>query len=524
MGLSISEIARDNRAFIYDTLEQYEQQLQPSSSEDEELVRRAVFSVRNKSVLFERFIPFSAVLNTIVQDVRAAEVTVDFKRDRITCSCMQKDLCRHKVGVMLALYQYFGSVQDWSSKWRAKKSVQLNTLAEERSPESWQRMVDEVLGHLLKDDRRIESYLLASLVDAARVKLRRHMPFEREWQPLFKLFIEMAMLNKVWIHLIKTNSPMQSDYFQYFVDKTSDTIEEHIKELQATPRLFSMDPFYDKLQEMARDLVLQEQGMPHLRLNIYLIFWAQVFTENKRIEVELAALDALPSINTDVDVRTLKAPFYVLLKDDAALQQVLTLVSPHTIDTFVAIARFAKQQAFPTAASQILRALLPYLQEFIQETLPPMRRQLFTRLIDTLFTTVDLTEEEELLLYSAYGKHGVQPFSDYLIRQERFADWAALHQLYPSSIAHLDAYGLKKVVANAPEVTLPLYHYYAMDEIRQKSRMNYKQAVRIWRSMKSASKKAGKMSFWEDYIQTVRQQYKRLRALQEEIDKSNLLI
>lgn len=523
MGLSISEIARDNAMFIQQELEKYEQQLHPSSSEDIELVRRAVFSVRNKSILFDRFIPFSTVLYTIVQDVRAADVLVDFKRKQITCSCPQPDICRHQVGVILALYQYFGSVQDWSSTWRAKRSVQLNSLASDRSPESWQRMVDEVLSHLLKEDRRIESYLVASLVDAARTKLLRHMPFEREWQPLYKLFIELAMLNKVWAHLIKTSSPIESDYFQYFVDKSLETIASYVKEPEARSRLFATDPFYDALQDMVLTLLLQEKGVPHLRLNIYLLFWSSVFTENKRITAELVALEGLRLVKTDIAIDTIPALFYVMLKNDEALEQVLTKVSPDNLDTFIAIARFSQKQSFIEASAQILKAVLPYLEQFIQQILQPMRRQMFTRSIDQLYAEIELTEEQELTLYSAFGKYGVQPFSEYLIRKKRFSDWAALHQLYPSSISYLDACGLKVVLAEAPEVTLPLYHYYAMDEVGQKSRMNYKQAVRIWRSMKSAAKKAGKMTFWHDYIQAVRQNYKRLRALQEEIEKSNLL-
>lgn len=35
--------------------------------------------------------------------------------------------------------------------------------------------------------------------------------------------------------------------------------------------------------------------------------------------------------------------------------------------------------------------------------------------------------------------------------------------------------------------------------------------------------KSGKVNYWTDYIQTVREQFKRLRALQEELEKGNLL-
>ena len=60
-----------------------------------------------------------------------------------------------------------------------------------------------------------------------------------------------------------------------------------------------------------------------------------------------------------------------------------------------------------------------------------------------------------------------------------------------------------------------------MEELAQKTRMNYKQAVRIWKGMRSAAKKAGKTAYFEQYIQIIRTDYKRLRALQEELDKAN---
>ena len=214
MGLSIPVIARDHADFINRELEKYERELHPSSSEDEELVRRAVFSVRNKSVLFERYNTATSTLFTVVQDVRPAEVTIDFRYQHTACTCPQQ-LCRHQLGTLLGLYQYFGSVQEWAARWRAQKLVQLTNLATERTPESWKRMVDEVMNHLLPAGRRIESYLVTSIIDNAHMKLRRYMPLEREWQPIYKLFVELAVLNKIWGHFIATASPIHSDYFEY---------------------------------------------------------------------------------------------------------------------------------------------------------------------------------------------------------------------------------------------------------------------------------------------------------------------
>lgn len=95
--------------------------------------------------------------------------------------------------------------------------------------------------------------------------------------------------------------------------------------------------------------------------------------------------------------------------------------------------------------------------------------------------------------------------------------------LSPTSLSHIELFGLKDVLEHDPALVLPLYHLYAMQEVEQKSRMNYKQAVRIWKMMKSAAKKSNKLTYFERYIESMQQRFKRLRALQEEIEKGKLL-
>lgn len=520
MGLSIPVIARDNADFINRELEKYTQELHPSSAEDEELVRRAVFSVRNKSVLFERYNTVGEKLFTVVQDVRPAEVTMDFRLQHLSCTCPQP-LCRHQLGTLLGLYQYYGSVQEWAAGWRAKKSVQLHQLASERTPESWRQMVDEVMSHLLPANRRIEGYLVSSILDNAHTKLRRYTPLEREWQPIFRLYTELAVLNKLWSHLLATDSPIQTNYFQYAIDQRYDYMLDVVPELSSKSRLFATDPFYDAMQDSVRELLLQEGGLPHLRLSFFLLCWERVFNDRKRAlrELEtLAGMDSPPDIPLDI-VRLL---FHILLRDDRAIEDHLAHLDEKNLQLYEVLVHFALNIFNEQAAALILKAMLPHLQQYIHQELPAHMRQGFTNNLNVLYAEIELTESEELMLYRAFGRYGIQSYSDYLLQKERYEEWAALHQLHPSSISYLESIGLKQVLAEKPAAALPLYHHYAMEEIRQKSRMNYKQAVRIWKKMKAAAKKAGKTSYFENYIETVRTQYKRLRALQEELDKAQL--
>lgn len=531
MGLSVSTIAREQNLFIINQLEHIEKSLHPSVTEDEELVRRALFAVRNKSVIFDRFIPSSLALYANVLDVRQTQVTVSFLNNEIVCSCPQEGWCRHKVSVILSLYQYLDSVQEWAAKWRAKKGVNLHLLASDRTPDNWLAMANEVMTHLLPEGRIIEKFHISNIADNAHSKLKKHLPFEREWQPIYQLFMEIAILNKLWQHLNQSKSILNSDYFEYFFDRRFEVIQDTIREISGKSRLFATDPFFDSLQVLVRELLLERNHQIGRRLNIYLLLWDTIFIEKRRAEIELGILQQYkdtPSSNTnlsdDVPLSTVLNVFHILLKNYEALNENLKKINANQMTIYFGLAKFSISRNDSLANEVILKAMLPHLNEYINNYLLPSQRQLYVRRVNGLYEHISLTDQEELILYSAFGIYGVQPYSNYLLKGKRYDEWVALHQVYPSSISYLESCGLKEVLEEAPEVTLPLYHYYALEEVNQKSRMNYKQAVRIWKMMKSAAKKSGKTNFWTDYIYTVRDQFKRLRALQEELEKGNLLV
>lgn len=527
MGLSVSTIVKDQERFIRDQLERAGRSLHPSVTEDEELVRRALFAVRNKSVVFNRFNSVYGILETTVQDVRPTDVVIDFRKERIICACPQSGSCRHRLSVLLSLFQYIDSVQDWATMWRAKKSVNLHVLAKERSPENWLAMVDEVMAHLLKDDHPIEGIFVSSIAENAHEKLRTHTPFEREWQPIFRLFMELAVLNRLWDHLIKTNSPIQTKYFEYFFDRRFDLMKNDIDILSGKSRLFATDPFFDTIQELVRSILIDGRELEDKRLNLYTVFWNSIFIEKPRAEKELAILQKLLATgeyDENVALQNVCTIFYILLKKHDELKQNLEHIGPQDVMIFLGLARFAFEQLDEVAGELILRAILPSIHEFINVIVLPAYRQMYVKRIDALFEKIHLQEQEQLALFSAFGMYGIQPYSSYLLKTKQFDKWVALHQLHPSSISYLESCGLKEILQEAPEVTLPLYHYYAMQEVNQKTRVNYKQAVRIWKQMKNAARKSGKVNYWTNYIETVRDQFKRLRALQEELEKGNLLV
>lgn len=545
MALSISALTREHAETIQKVLEQYETALHPSSMEDEEIVRRAVFSVRNKSVKPDKYNPKTTTIFCTVHDVKHASVSFTLQSGTVSCSCPQ-EMCRHQLGVTLMLYQYIGSVQDWTAKWRSKKTAALQTLASERSPKSWARMVHEVTTHLIPANKKLETFLFANIIENIHLKLRKYLPLEREWQPVFKLFIEIAVLNKIWAHLIANEQKFTSDYIDFTIQKRITSIKATLAELSERPQLFAVEPFYDAIQQELRRFVMQADGLDARRYDLYLACWKAIFNEPKRARTELKQLqtytnNSIPHVFVEAvaaamlqekkqsPIETAKQLDLLNLQTFESRLKASEEEATHPIDysqivtridLAVPLAQFLLDTGRIDHAREILRAILPGLATHING-LPRMYREYFCRSVHELYKQIELTQQEQLMLYGAFGRFGVTPYSEYLLTNKLYQDWVALHQLFPSSIQHLEAIGLKEVIEQQPASALPLYHFYAMEELRQKSRMNYKQAVRIWRSMKNVAKKAGKMAYFEDYIGAIRQQYKRLRALQEELDKAN---
>lgn len=525
MSLSFSEIAHAHKDFIQHTLQTFEEQLHPSIEEDADLVTRAMFTVRNHAIKPPYYSTVGQFLVCQIQDVGTSEISINFEKKLITCSCQNKDICRHKLAVIFKLSQYFISLQQWLQVWRSKKALDLHSAAATRSPESWQKIADEVLQDSIRGNQPIEPYVLAMLQESLRKKIQRHRPYEQEWQELFNLFMEVAIIKHFLLHATKTKMDMKHHYSHIFLENTLSRIQHSIDSLSKTTQLFATEPFFDALQQNVRDILLLNNvtGTLSFRLNLYLQFWTKLFTENKRVTAELTILEQLEIPNKDLELDVVQAIFYILLQQQASLVRVVEAMHEENVESYIEVTDYLLRKGYIDEATVILKKALPLLQTVMQQMRQPVRRQKFTRKLDYLYEQISLTEEEELALYTSFGRYGLESFSDYLLRHKRYEHWVALHQLHSSSIPYLDQCGLKEVVAYAPEIALPLYHYYAMEEIQQKSRQNYKQAVRIWRAMKSASKKAGKLDYFTDYLDAVQQKYKRLRALQEEINKSNLL-
>lgn len=521
MNMNISEVANRYEGFIRNQMAEIDLQLHASDAEDEELVRRAAFLARHNYVKINTFSETQNTIQFVVQDAMPTLVQLNMNTDRISCNCPREIWCRHKVAAIFVLYQYIDSLSDWLDNFRRSKSTQLHLLKDERSPESWLALVERVYKANLFRQTSLTPYLLESIFQDMQRQVFRETPLEREWQSLFKLFTHMALVIHTWKHLEDVHKSY-GGYIIRFIDNEKGNIREHIRTTSSKSRLFATDPFYDTLQTMVRRFTLQEKGFFGHRLMIYKNFWESMFNEKARRENELQTIRQTTQVADDVRIESIESMFYIMLKNYEELGRELSKMKEEDLLLWLDLAQFAANNNDYEALSMILRTMLPHLDAFINNHISIRYRPNFVGAFHRLCSYINLNDEEAEVLFAAAGTYGLQPYSLFLVERGRFTEWSALHHRFPSSLGYLENCGLKTVVEQKPEVLLPLYHSLAMNELGQKSRQHYKQAVQVWKKMKTAAKKSGKNEFWNQYIDQTKKQYKRLRALQEEIEKGNL--
>lgn len=523
MNTNVSEIAHLYEDFLRNKMVELNIELDSSNDNDEETVRRAAFLARHNYVKLRSFRADLGRIQFAVQDAGTPTVTILANDEKTSCDCPMKKPCRHQLAALFTLYQYIDSLAGWLEDFRNKKNVQLRLLNEERTPESWLKLVQQVYRQNLYNQQKVNPFLMESIYADMLQQINRYTPLEREWSSMYQLFTRISLLSHTWKHLQATAEAPRSHYIN-FIEHEAAQLKELIRQSATKSRLFALDPFYEALQQVVNYFLLHQDGYFDGRLNIYTLFWEAMFQDKRSREIELAVLQTEHHFSADVDLNAVYAMFYIMLDKRPEFKQMLEAIDAKQLLVWTDLAHFANRNGYGDMLAMIVRAMLSHLSSFINEWLAARYRSSFVAEFNELCKVVDLTDEENEMLFAASGMYGIQPYSRYLIKQRRFIEWAALHQRFPSSLSYLELCGMRDVLDEKPEALLPLYHTLAMNEVNQKSRQHYKQAVRVWKKMKTAAKKSAKNEFWNDYVTTLKQSYKRLRALQEEIEKGNLML
>ena len=514
MSHSLFNIAVRYQSHIQQWMDEISEDMHPAQIEDEELVRRASFFVRNGAVRILSYDPYEHELSAKVQDVSAVTVTVRLVDEVVSCSCPENRLCRHSLAVLFSLYMQKFSLSEWLQEWRLKKSQQLSLLANERTPRSWDAIVQSTFDAVSGDLSWKERYYIDNSIHQMKQKLKKFTPFEREWQPLYEVYTRTMLLRL----LFEASESVDENLFRTTIQTDIDDIQHQLMNLSSKPRLFSADPFYDALVAHVRYIVYELEMMHDLRFNLFHAFWVILFAEKGRRESEVAYLNERKSIDNEL----FRALFCVLLKKPEELRAISEKIHPNDMPEWMHLAKLSKEHDDLESLTIILHAMRPHIFDYVNTYLSAWNRSVYVSKLYELYKSIDMPDDEREQLFWQFGSFGVRAYSDFLIDQNRFKDWVALHHRFSSTLDYAESCGMRTVLQEAPETVLSLYHVLALTEIRERNRHNYKQAVRIWKKMKIAAKKSGKTDYWNTYINEIQAKYRRLRALQEEIQKGNL--
>ncbi|MER2088866.1 MAG: SWIM zinc finger family protein [Sporosarcina sp.] len=524
MNITVERVSYLHENEIDELMNAIKNTLGPGIEADALEVRRAVALVRNGATNSYTYDTSESTVVAGLLGVETERVRISFKHMETSCTCRHSGWCSHRIAVVFHLYSQHHSLTDWLHEWRSTESQQMVLSISERTPDAW----IDVLKRLTQPLRKIgltenPGVFIheTSLIDQRATSL---IPFEYEWKPLFELYYRLHVLDAGWPYVKGHLGGEPTSFFygkwyvQNWLSEQLGKLNDSVTAIGAKPKLFEADAFHERVKDLVRSFALGNSGLFQERFHVYRLFWQHLFPFKAARDAELAIL-----LDEDSEeARIFIAFFHLMHGEHDALTKLVDHVSAENIMTWLPLAQLAESNEETDALAVIMHALLPFIGDYVSESVPLATRPQFVRNIDGLFEAADFSEELRESMFAQYGEPGVDVYADFLVERERFAEWAALMHRYGVSYDGAEAGGLKVALTSDPSAVLPLLHTFAMNFIKEKNRHSYRRAVKLFKQMKAGSKKSGKIDFWNQYIDTVREKNRRLRALMEEMEKGNL--
>ena len=526
MHMTVERVSYLHENELKDFMNEIKHSFRPGEQDEASAIRNAVTLVRSGAVESYSYDTSNQTVAATLGGSNSVEVHLSFKKMRAVCTCGKPEWCTHRAAVVFHLYLQFHSLTDWMHEWRRTETEQMVFKITDRTPESW----NDVLSRLMNPIRTIglneNPAVFIHKFELINQKAMPLSPFEYEWKPLFDVYYRLHALEAAWpyvqFHLGEGNSSFSYGkwYVKNWLTDQLGKLNDGVSSIASKTRLFETDPFHEHLKVLVRTFTLDQQGLFSERFKVYRTFWQHLFTERMVRDTEQELLEK----DNSMDASTLIAFFHVLQKKNVQLEALAENVTSEEFHNWLPLADLAEYDDNMESLAIIMSALLPFIGEYLAQSVPLARRPAFVRKIDGLLEAADFPEDEREKMFAHYGETGVDVYADFLVERERFGEWAALMHRYGVSYEVAEAGGLKIALADDPAAVLPLLHLYATNFVKERNRQSYRRAVNLFRKMKAGSKKSGKHEFWNRYVDTVREKNRRLRALMEEMEKGNLYL
>jgi hypothetical protein len=537
---------------ILELSDEIKNKLSPYLPEDVKLVQKGLMLYRQGLVTQLRV--EQGEFRATVQDVTPAKVQLDPEFLRLSkCSCPSEGLCRHQMAVFFSAYAHKDSVADWVSEWREplRKNMHQTNLATAWGLKTakdlvksegalkpdysrWVQSFEVSFNTLVGGKKYTNPFIIPELFEIYLKRIRASAPVEKEWRLVYELVAAVVSFRKLAVlsdELGFDEQTVRRAYHHSFENLLGD-VEEIVGKMGVQTLPFSFDKFIGHLKDEVFELLTcTKKGLEHERIYMHRLLWTELFRkkewrqeEAKRIGEHLKQLEdgenPVPYLVTRIHL------FFLLGNDEQALELVNSVpeefITPYMllwIEDFSAARMWRRVEPLIDLFLQQLRKYTDWLGSYHSSSVF-IRKAL--RAITPFCSEngrVDLFERA-LLVMLPYS------FADYehlLLERGDWDRWAELYALVGLGFDDLGKDRVKLLEKKRPELLIGMLHQAAQREIDQKNRGSYRMAVRHLKKLRTLYKKLKQMEEWEYFLTQLLDRTKRLRAFQEECQRSKLI-
>ncbi|AFZ92438.1 hypothetical protein C7M22_00966 [Bacillus velezensis] len=513
-------------------------ELLPYNEDNVQLMKKALILYRQDSV-YRIQVQTPTEISAYVQDVVPVRVTLNlFFMVKSGCACPSEAICRHVLAVFLYVYAQFERVGTFTEHWLEREKLeesrelvrrqfQEKVLPNEESLSSWLAFFDSEFS-LWEARTPAGSQTMQGLYYGYLSALKKHAPKKPELKSLYQIHSALA----VWLHmftLIESGRlDAEKDYYSInpYVEQLMDTIYSSIDRLKTYALSFSLDPFLDRTPPVLRRLLVKEELFQYERLRVFGEMWSALLNRPKWVAREQEILEQESGRRFSPEVRFGRLHLAFLQKDDESVFEDMSRFPPEALPyTFQWLGELTAKKDWKRLKAWYGR-IEPLAVNYTKLDKPfKEMRDIIGELFALLADYARHSRDDQLFERFASGclPYTFTEYSQYLYEKRRYAEWVEIHSLVGFSVWEIEKDILKEIAASDPEALIPSYHRAAAFFIDQKNRSAYKEAARHLKKLRTLYKKAKKQQVWERYISRLSASYKRLRALQEELQKGKLI-
>ncbi|MDZ5711272.1 SWIM zinc finger family protein [Jeotgalibacillus haloalkalitolerans] len=502
---------------LADGMERLEQrmfrQFSPADQADERLVQKGLFLYRQGTVYEMGFDAGNQMLKAKVRDVHGVSVRISLNPDKgSSCSCPEEPWCRHRMAVFFKFYQQIASVSQWIQTWRNQK--QDASVRAQKSPEAWRRLA-ETTGALMPFEKiQDDTFLMEHYILAGYRKFQEQAPVEKEWTPLYMLYISFYYYN-----YLAEKFDQESAGITRGLETIMEAMQKAVYDLTVYAHPFSFDPFFKELKADTARLLGRKDP---LSFSIYGMMWFQLFTKRRDRELEAERLAEADQS----DETQLAQTIFALLRNDDDFEEQFAESSELAVPHAVQWLEWLLREDEIDRSVRVLKAMQKKLDLYLARMENHSDRRSFSLwLIHKIegeqlrlhVPDVTIKLYEKLLPYSARHLGAV------MLDAGKYKEWVELVHWIDFTPEELEAAGLKKLMERKPEFAAPLLHQWVESLIQKKQRETYKKAVRYLKRLKKIYQGLNEEPRFELYLEQLIDRYRRLRAFREECERGKLI-